>query len=657
MISTLAEAPPISRRAPARRGWNPRLRPIIFTTLIGLIVAGSRLSQSWPARESTRLEFDIVSPKPFLQEIPRRRGLIVVHPDGSREALVSQKYVSSFLEQTSTLYFDIADAKATRFFFSPAPPGELVAITGVRAVPHATWRKTDIPLAAFSAVQQVEMLAKETDRLVLKSLPGTSIPLLGFEIPPRPAASLRASVVAILDAVAFFGCTVAICSGIFWAARRRQWLANLRSLNLIRCLPFLAAIGLIFFMAMRSRFNAHPDEYLHFEGANYFVSHWLPPALDHPAVEPSFSHYGVSYLQNLDSAYFAMGKFIAVLPWWTLSRQEAARLFNVVLFTALAGWLLSRLRNSFAAAVLLMTPQVWYIFSYVNGDAWALALSLVMVALLADERSLISRYLVAPDRVPTAGGIALGTFFALLLTVKHNYRVLFGFALLVMIWKVFVWSAPAAPRLLIRKSLVVVGTAAALFLPLWFAQQNANRFDLARLKTVQAEKFAATKFKASAISAGAGSPQIAMRKQGVSFFGLLTTHAWPARTFESFCGVYHWMSLPGPPWYYGVMAGLYALFLIALGIGLRHLPRGDLLFCGATFLLALGLVLLSAYHSWVSDFQPQGRYLFPILPMLAFLLYRYRQSMPTRAFNVLFASLFACAAFSFGFTGLRYFCS
>lgn len=251
----------------------------------------------------------------------------------------------------------------------------------------------------------------------------------------------------------------------------------------------------------------------------------------------------------------------------------------------------------------------------------------------------------------------MGAFFALLLMAKHNYRVLFAFIALVAVWKFFVWSASPSPRLLIRKALVIMITAAALYLPVWLAQQKANRFEIARLKTEQAEKFAAAKFKATAISAGTGSPQIAMRKQGVSFFELLTSHGWPARTFESFCGVYHWMSLPGPSLYYGIMAALYVLFFVTLGIGLRHLPRSDLLFCGATFLLALGLVLLSAYHSWVSDFQPQGRYLFPILPMLAYLLHRYRESMPTRAFNVLFASLFACAAFSFGFTGLRYFCS
>jgi hypothetical protein len=604
-----------------------------------------------------RLEIDVVSPKPFLQEIPRSRGLIVLHQDGSREALVSQKYVSSFLQQSSTLYFDILDRQATRFFFSPPANGELEAITGVRALGSANQVKSDIPLMSFSPVQQVEILARQPDRLVFKAHPGNSIPLLAFDVPARAPPPMRASALVILDALVFFVATFGICLGIFYAAARGDWRRRFQFLNVFHSALFVGAIALILVMALRSRFNAHPDEYLQFESANYFVSHWLPPALDDPVVEPSFSHYGVSYLQNLDSAYVPMGKFMATLPPWIVSRQEAARLFNVVLFVVLAAWLTGRLKNSLAPAVLLLTPQVWYLFSYINGDAWALALAFVIVALLADDRSLISQYLVARDRVPVTGGVIFGLLLGILFMTKHNYRVLFGFVALVMFWKVFVWSSAASLRVILRKALVVIIAAAALCLPVWFAQQKANRFELARLKTEQAEKFATEKFKTSAIAAGTASPQLAMRKQGVSFLEVFTKHRWAIRTFESSCGVYHWMGLTSPRWYYALMAALSATLFITLAVGFRHLPWKDLFFCGATFLLSAGLVLLSAYHSWTSDFQPQGRYLFPILPMLAFLLHRYRESVPTRAFNVLLASLFACAAFSFGFTGLRYFCS
>jgi hypothetical protein len=67
----------------------------------------------------------------------------------------------------------------------------------------------------------------------------------------------------------------------------------------------------------------------------------------------------------------------------------------------------------------------------------------------------------------------------------------------------------------------------------------------------------------------------------------------------------------------------------------------------------MAVILLSAYHSWTADFQPQGRYLFPVLPMLAFILFRYRERLGSRALHMLFAGLFAASVISFVFTGLR----
>ena len=186
-------------------------------------------------------------------------------------------------------------------------------------------------------------------------------------------------------------------------------------------LALAGAFALICVMALGSRFNAHPDEYLHFGAANYFVSHWLPPSLDDPSIEPSFSHYGLSYLQNLDAAYFVMGKFMAVLPPWVADRETTARLFNCLLFLAVAGWLVYRLGRSWAPAILIVTPQAWYIFSYINSDAWALALSLVIIAVLVDEDNVVSRYFSEPEPAGITGGVVLGVCLALLLMANHNY--------------------------------------------------------------------------------------------------------------------------------------------------------------------------------------------------------------------------------------------
>jgi len=630
---------------------------MVIAMLIASAVAGSRLAQSLPALRSIRLDVGIFSPTSFLQEVPRTSGLTVVHADGTRELLESRMYGAAFVNQHSTAYFNIADPKATQFYLSPAPSGELVAITRLQAVTLNTRRKIDIPLGNLRPIQQVQVLDRLPDRLVLRTLPGDASPLLGFELPPRPPATPGSCLAAGIDAALFFGATfLAVLAGVFAVRRTRHGGAPFRFQSTMLGLALAAAFALICMMSLGSRFNAHPDEYLHFEAGNYFVSHWLPPSFDDPSVEPSFSHYGLSYLQNLDAAYFAMGKFMAVFSPSVADRETTARLFNCLLFLAVAGWLFHRLGRSWAPAILIVTPQAWYIFSYINSDAWALALSLVIIGMLVDESSLVSRYFSDRERVGVAGGVVLGVLLALLLMAKHNYYLLFGFVALIVLWKAMVWSDPMPWSLFIRKTAVVVATVAAVYLPILLTQEWTNHFQLERTRIEQAEKFAAPGFKPTAIAAGKTAAPLALRERGVTFATLIFSY-WPAQSFRSFCGVYHWMDLLSPYFYYVSMAGLYIALAIVAGFGFRRLSRADLLFCGLTFLLAVGMVLLSAYNSWAVDYQPQGRYLFPILPMVAFVLHHYRGQMPAKALNVLFAALFGLSTFSFVFIGLRYFYS
>ena len=113
------------------------------------------------------------------------------------------------------------------------------------------------------------------------------------------------------------------------------------------------------------------------------------------------------------------------------------------------------------------------------------------------------------------------------------------------------------------------------------------------------------------------------------------------------------MNLHSPFGYYLGMWTMYAAFVAFLLIGMLRLPWRDRLFAGAVFALAAAMVFVAAYYSWTADFQPQGRYLFPILPLFAFLLHRYRESLRWPVLNLLFVGLFAAGVYSFAFTGLR----
>jgi uncharacterized membrane protein YhaH (DUF805 family) len=189
--------------------------------------------------------------------------------------------------------------------------------------------------------------------------------------------------------------------------------------------------------------------------------------------------------------------------------------------------------------------------------------------------------------------------------------------------------------------------------PLRIAHEAANGFDIPRLQSEQAEKYAAPRFKPSDVAAGKGFGALALRKRGVHLTGLFTKGNWLGQSFQSFCGVYRWMSLKGSDYYYLLMFLLYATLVALVVLGVARLSWQDALFAGGVVVLACLVVLGSAYSSWTADFQPQGRYLFPILPMFAFLFHRYRNALRSRAFYLLFGCLFAGSIYSFIFTAIR----
>jgi hypothetical protein len=642
MLSELpAPAVCLTDAAVERTATRPRWLGVALGGTVALLVAGAHLLQTLHAARELQVEIAIASPASFQQETPRVAHLLARRASGAFEDIEARSYASAFLDSRTTFRFSVADPAATNFLFSPGQGEALLAIRS------AAVGGTAVPLAAFEAVQQVKVLDLTAERLLLKTTGGERAPLIRFSIPsPLPVAKAPLGR-AVLEAAVLFVLVAGIAVALI------QGSSLTRNVSLRAALPFVAAGGLILCMALLSRFNAHPDEYLHFESARYFTAHTVPPALDDPAVAPSFGHYGVSYLQSFDTSYFLMGKFMAALAWLH-SPEIAARLFNVTLFIVVAAYAGMRLRGSVAAAILLISPQIWYVFSYVNGDAWALAVALIAIVQLATDDSLLNEYLRADSwRKSAHGGLAFAGLLALLLMAKRNYYLFLPFVGLVGIWKTFVWSNGAPRKQLLSRWAAIALAALALYLPGRIAHAAINRFELPRLVAEQAEKFAAPGFRPSEIAAGSGTRRLNMRSHGVPFSEVFTKHRWAAASFQSFCGVYHWMTLRSPAPYYFFIGGLYLAVLSTIAFAFRNLPRQEALFGALTVCAAAAVILLSAYHSWTADFQPQGRYLFPILPMLAFVLHRYRETLRSRALHLLFAGMFAASVFSFVFTGLR----
>src|SRR5690606_487423 len=97
-------------------------------------------------------------------------------------------------------------------------------------------------------------------------------------------------------------------------------------------------------------------------------------------------------LNSWDVVYFLAGHFTRGVEGLAGSPMAGARLFQNLLWLGLLALAMARRSWAMSLAALLVSPQIWYVFSYFNGDALPLFLSMCAVALVAEDGAM-DRYL------------------------------------------------------------------------------------------------------------------------------------------------------------------------------------------------------------------------------------------------------------------------
>jgi hypothetical protein len=440
--------------------------------------------------------------------------------------------------------------------------------------------------------------------------------------------------------------------------------------------------------------SVHPDEHDHVAVARYYLSHWMPPAVDSPEIVDSYSVWGATYHSELDVVYLIAAKATQFWPGFGLDETTALRLFNVLLLGILLGVAWVRRNVWDGIAVLLLTPQIWYVFSYFNADAFPLFLSLLVAMLFAAPDSPVSRF-VDGER---ASRLALCLFvlgLGLLLISKRNYPpvvfvvglslavrhlgldlrgILLGAAGATLLLLKLVageqlvnifpgaasWLAPTGLILLalfavrtllpvfrqslLRPRLYRLGLLAALALIVALPRVvadvavNGGPAQKAERMSIAAEHYAGPLFKPSVVATNlsASYPGIHLAAKGVTFSQVMgQPYEWATISWRSMLGVYGYMSIFAPPVLYWLLsAGMIVLCLGLVWWALTHMEgRLGLAVAGAGIVL---VVLSSVVHSWVNVFQPQGRYLLPGLAIIAIYLLSQPGLLRTRwvAFGV-----------------------
>ncbi len=418
-------------------------------------------------------------------------------------------------------------------------------------------------------------------------------------------------------------------------------------------LLFTIVFILVLVMAAVSRQNSHPDEHVHLAATQYYTSNWLPPPADDPAIKNTYSVYGASRLNNFEVAYLFLGKFTRLLEPLQLSTYLRARLFNVLLLGILLFSLLKYSELRLVAMPLLLTPQIWYIFSYCDSDAFALFITFLVSWQVVLPGSMFNQWLTGKNNRQSGVKIVLfAVGCAMLFLLKKNYYFFIVFLGGYFLWRSVVYREEISPKVLFRRIGLVVVLGLCLAGVRVGISHYVNGFDrTAKIMALQ-EELSDPMYKPSTPLEQKHS-FLYRKARGDSLETLVRVDRWFEKTFRSSVGVYGYFTVSAPFIYYtvvrwlGVVLAAYCILFVFLRGGIS----GNILL--AFFLSCVaGLIGASLYHSWASDFQAQGRYLVPIIPMLSIMIYHIRPFLPSPGYRLLQVSLFFTSVYSFVFIAL-----
>jgi len=415
------------------------------------------------------------------------------------------------------------------------------------------------------------------------------------------------------------------------------------------------AAALVLIMAIVSQENAHPDEYVHMKAAVYYERHWLPPAVCTPGTEDTYSVYGVSRLNSLEIVYLIAGKFSRLFSFLMTDPYLRLRMFNLLLWFILIGLAYRTVPFRMALAPLLMSPQIWYVFSYFNSDAFSLFFVFFVGYQVLVDHSAFNRFLdESTTKQALMKGILWGVLFSFLFLLKKNYYIFILFLVLYILWKYCLKdrraSIPFKSR--IGRLILVASAALAIFGTRFVADTAINRYDKSASVLNCREKLAGHIFKPST-PLGSKHPWLSLKKRGVRFKAMFSKYRCARRSFKSAFGVYGYTTIAGSDLYYELIEWAIFVFLMFL-LFFTFFKAGPAERLLLLFIFGCGLLLTGAafWRAWTTVLQPQGRYFFPLAAMAGFLLFQGQRIFNKTVLSIFIMILFMLSSYSFIFLGL-----
>lgn len=430
------------------------------------------------------------------------------------------------------------------------------------------------------------------------------------------------------------------------------WRLQTLNFDYIPYLMLLVGV-LIFTMASLSRFNKHPDEYVHYQASKYYQNNWVPPAICTPGTEQTYSVYGVSRLNSYETAYLFSGKFSVLWGFLPGNNYRKVRYFNVLLWFVLVLLAYKATTGRILFVPLLLSPQIWYLFSYCNSDAFALSVLFIFSYLIIEPRSVLRRYLNGQgfDRSQIIKGVLLGIVVAILCLLKLNY---YFYILFLGCWGIITYvilkKRPSGKQL--QNSALIALVAIFIIFGRMGWDQDVNGTEKKSKMIACREKLANKTYKPST-PLHQQAIALKMKQRGTTLKELLVDYQYLTILFRSATSAYGYMEMFAQKQYYHFMALLLTVFVgIGSFLSFHRTPPYIKLLAIIFFMCTILIISASAWRSWTIVFQPQGRYIFPIIPIVGIWYHDLTKRIPMAFFNLVVGLLFFASVYSFIWIGL-----
>ena len=424
--------------------------------------------------------------------------------------------------------------------------------------------------------------------------------------------------------------------------------------KLIFCVLFgglFAATLMTIFTGFWNPFYLNPDEYHTLSAVNYYFSHFMPPDMRDPAIIDSYAIYGTTRHSEWTLFYFLTaktGQFFA-------DPIIRVRFFTTVTFCIMAGIALKNVKKNWAlSAMLLLTPQVWYLFSYCTSDSLDFFMSFLCMYEVMKKDSMLNRVLDEPFCKKHLVCMALlGLLFAQPLWGKPTFYVVLIFIFLVLLIRLF-YTPKTERKVLLYKYLGILGFTLGIFAIRYMITDFPyyGLFGKYRVYMDMMEQTALPGYKLSTPALERAYSMSFMEK-GVTLGELLTGFDFNKNLFRTFAGFFGSYAFGARDWYYMAIAVLYLAILAYLLVqAFRKRDSQTWWEIGAAALSMFIQYALIVYNAWVVDFQPQGRYLLPILFYTAYLIHRADSESQSKVLRILLCLTCLLSLYSFYTVGI-----